>query len=448
MNYKDFDNNIVIWKELFDVDDRTIEVLRADVLKMDYYKYNPFTALVCKPMFIKLISIVERWFSPKLSKKFYLDDEDFIILATCDYNRVKALPLIANSFKYKVFFLPTLTRPMQVRHLYNYYKRAEMKVYFGTLSNDIIKEYSDFLRKNKNLFLKIKCEDTNSEGLLLYLMKRFAIYSIYAKHVFKLASNEKLWIFEQDKHYNIPVINEFRKKGVMTVEMQHGTFLNPITDDRLPLYVDKMICCSEREQSLYHDGGVDIKDIYITGAPLQVLNSEKFTDGPIKYDLLVLLTDTVPKSLERQIVCLEYINEHYKDKKILLRFRPKSAKKDKNNLAEYIKGHFISTGTSLREDLSSSEKVITFSEDAVFELIQTNKRFVVFVNKSDLYGGYLDGLCHSIDEIDECLPRLFSNDTLTDISKYISAFGETDIEIIKQRFEKVISELKIQKDLF
>lgn len=24
-------------------------------------------------------------------------------------------------------------------------------------------------------------------------------------------------------------------------------FFNPITDDRLPLYVNKMICCSERE---------------------------------------------------------------------------------------------------------------------------------------------------------------------------------------------------------
>lgn len=38
MNKKDFDNNIVIWKKLFDVDDTTIEVLRADILKMDYYK--------------------------------------------------------------------------------------------------------------------------------------------------------------------------------------------------------------------------------------------------------------------------------------------------------------------------------------------------------------------------------------------------------------------------
>lgn len=224
MNKKDFDNNIVIWKKLFDVDDETIEVLRADILKMDYYKYNRLTVLAGKPWFIKFISIIERLLSPKLSKGFNLDDEDFIIIATCDFNRVKTLPLIANNFKYKVFFLPTLTRPKQVRNLYNYYKNAEMDVYFGTFSNDVIKEYSNFLRRNKALFSKIKCEDKDSERLLLYFMKRFAIYSIYTKDIFKHASNEKLWIFEQDKHYYIPVINEFRKKGVMTIEMQHGTF--------------------------------------------------------------------------------------------------------------------------------------------------------------------------------------------------------------------------------
>lgn len=104
MNKKDFDDNIVIWKKLFDVDDTTIEVLRADILKMDYYKYNRLTVLAGKPWFIKFISIIERLLSPKLSKKFNLDDEDFIIIATCDFNRVKTLPLIANNFKYKVFF--------------------------------------------------------------------------------------------------------------------------------------------------------------------------------------------------------------------------------------------------------------------------------------------------------------------------------------------------------
>lgn len=115
-------------------------------------------------------------------------------------------------------------------------------------------------------------------------------------------------------------------------------FFNPITDDRLPLYVNKMICCSEREKSLYRDGGVDIKDIYVTGAPLQTLHAKQFTDGPIKYDLLVLLSDTIPRCIERQIVCLKYINEHYRDKKTLLRFRPKSAAKDKKILLNILKG--------------------------------------------------------------------------------------------------------------
>lgn len=448
MTKKDFDNNIVIWKELFGIDDKTIDVIRAELLK-EGYKYNRLTVLACNPWFIRILSIVERFLSPKLSNDYRLDDEDFIMIACFDgFNRVKTLPLIAGKFKYKVYFLPTLTRPKQVRDFYNYYKNAEIDVFFGTFPNNVIKEYANFLKRNKILFSNIKCDEKDSEKILRYFMKRFAIYSIYAKEIFKQVSNEKLWIFEQDKHYFTPVINEFRKRGVMTVELQHGTFFNPMTDDRLPLYVDKMICCSEREKCLYRDGGADIKDIYVTGAPLQTLHARKYADGPIKYDLLVLLTVATPSRIERQVVTLKYINGHYKDKRILLRFRPKSAIQDKKILAEYVKGHIISTGTSLIEDLCASDKVITFSEDAIFEIIQAKKPFIAIFNKSDLYGGYLDGLCYTTDEIEECLDTLFSKDFTVDLDKYIRAFGETDLNVVKERFENVLYELKELKNGF
>lgn len=452
MNKIDFDNNIDIWKYLFDIDDKTIDVIRADstkTIKAVDYKYNRLVVLAGKPWFIKFISIVERLLSPKLSKNYKIDDEDFIMIASYDgYNRVKTLPLIAGKFKYKVFFLPTITRPKHVRDFYNYYKNAEMDVCFGTFPKHVIKEYSVFLKRNKKAFSEIKCEDKESEKIIRYLMKRFAIYDIYAKDIFKHISNEKLWIFEQDKFYFIPVINEFRKKGVMTVELQHGTFFNPMIDFRLPLYVDKMICCSEREKCLYRDGGVDVKDIYVTGAPLQTLHEKEDADGPSKYDLLVLLTEAIPSLIEKQIVTLTYINEHYKDKRILIRFRPKSALRDKKILAEYVKGYNISTGTSLMEDLCSAERVVTLSEDSIFSIIQAKKPFMAFVNKSDLYGGYLDGLCHTTDEVEECMTELFSKDYSTDIDKYIYAFGETDINVVKNRFEKVLYELKDLKDSF
>lgn len=449
MNKKDFDDNIVIWKDLFGLDDKTIDVLRAESVKFVDYKYNRLAVLAGEPWFIRLISVVERLLSPKLSKNYRLDDEDFIMIASYDgFNRVKTLPLIASGFKYKVFFLPTLTRPKHVRDFYNHYKNAGMDVYFGTFPTSVIKEYGNFLKRKRGLLSRVKCENKESEKVLRYLMKRFAIYGIYAKALFKNATNEKLWVFEQDKHYFIPVINEFRKKGVMTVELQHGTFFNPETDDRLPLYVDKMICCSEREKSLYRDGGVADKDIYVTGAPLQTLHAQKYADGPVKYDLLVLLTDATPTHIGRQIVSLNYINEHYKDKRILLRFRPKSAERDKRNLAEYVNGHSISAGTSLMEDLCASEKVVTFSEDSIFEIIQAKKPFMAFVNKSDLYGGYLDGLCHTTDEIEECLTELFRKDYATDIDKYVYAFGDTDIDVVKNRFERVLYDLKEQSKTF
>lgn len=111
----------------------------------------------------------------------------------------------------------------------------------------------------------------------------------------------------------------------------------------------------EREKSLYRDGGVDIKDIYVW-CSITTLHAKQFTDGPIKYDLLVLLSDTIPRCIEKVNRCLKYINEHYRDKKTLLRFRPKSAAKD-TKILEYIKGYRVSSGTSFCEDLCSAEKL-------------------------------------------------------------------------------------------
>ena len=98
------------------------------------------------------------------------------------------------------------------------------------------------------------------------------------------------------------------------------------------------------------------------------------------------------------------------------------------------------------EDLCSAKKVVTFSEDTIYEIIRAKKPFAAIVNKDDLYGGYLDGICCTTDEIEECFNQLFSNDNRGDINKYLYAFGETDPDLIKEKFEKVILDLITQND--
>ena len=44
--------------------------------------------------------------------------------------------------------------------------------------------------------------------------------------------------------------------------------------------------------------------------------------------------------------------------------------------------------------------------------------------------------------------RLFSKDFKVDFDKYIQAFGDTDIDVVKKRFENVLYELKELKNGF
>lgn len=448
MTNKDFDNNIVVWKKLFDIDDKTVDALKADLLTRVDFKYNKLTALAGKPWFIRLMSLAERILTLGMSGKLNVTNEDFIMVACSDsFNRVKTLPLIAQFFKYKVLFLPTLTRPMSVRSFYKYYKdHRNMKVFFGTFPNRVICDYGKFLKKNKELFNDIKCDDEDSAKILLYVMKRFALYSIYTKDIIKSTRKDALWLFEHDKFYFIPVINEFRKSHIMTTQMLHGTFFNPHTARYIPIYTDKMICSSEREKRIFEEFGEEGKNIYVTGAPLQTLKEKNSVDVPVQYDILLLMTATLSHLIEKQKTALAFINEHYGDKKILARFRPASAEIDKKNLSVYIKDYTISDGTTLMEDLCSAKKVITFSEDTIYEIIRARKPFAAIVNKDDLYGGYLDGICCTTDKMEDCFTELLSNDDLWDLDKYRYAFGETDPDLIKTQFEKVILDLKAQND--
>ena len=450
MTEKDFDSNIKVWQKLYGVDDKTIKALRSDLLTRVDFKYNRLTALAGKPWFIRLISLAERIMASGMSGQFKAQEEDFIMVACSDsFNRVKTLPLIARHFRYSVLFLPTLTRPFSMRQFYTYYKENRiMRVFFGTFSNRNINEYSKFIKKNKEVFNEIKCDDEDSANILRYVMKRFALYSIYARELVAKTGKYKLWLFEHDKFYFIPVINEFRRQHVMTTQMLHGSFFNPLNARYLPIYTDKMICSSEREKKIFEEFGEDRASIYVTGAPLQTLKEKKTVEVPIRYDLLLLMTATMSHLIEKQKKALAYINDHYGQKEILIRFRPASAKIDKINLSEFIASYTISEGTSLLEDLCSAKHIVTFSEDTIFEILRAEKPFVAIVNQSDLYGGYLDGICCTTDDMGDSLKELFAEEKTVETDKYKMAFGETDPQIIKAKFERVIYDLKAQNEKF
>ena len=230
--------------------------------------------------------------------------------------------------------------------------------------------------------------------------------------------------------------------GVMTTQLQHGTFFNPGDTTYFPLYSDKIICCSDREKGLYKETGVEDCDIYIVGAPLQTIGPKNKPNVEEKYDLTVVLTDTAPKELNLQKKVLTYIKENLENKKVLLRFRPRSAATDKVKLEGYTEGFTISEGTTLSEDLCSAGKIITFSLDSIYEIIRNDKIFVTFVDSSDMVGHSLDGICHTIGDMDICIRQLFNSTVDSERERYVSVFGETDLDKIRKKFAEVVNELK------
>lgn len=442
MKKEDFDRNAEIWRNLFDIDDKTINALYADIVKRGL-PFNKKLGMTIQPWFVSLVSIYERYFAHGCNKPYNNDGDDFVFVTCLDpIHRVKTLPLVAKDFKYTKFFLPSTTRPTVVKHYYNYYKKkGNEKFVLGVFSNEDIRKYRFFLHENKTILKSIKCDNEEDTSALRYYIMRYALYDIYAKRVFAGTASNSLWLFEHDKFFFIPVINEFRKKNVLTVQMQHGTFFNPHTDAYIPLYTDKIFCCSEREKSLYKEGGVDGKDIYVTGAPLQTIGSSKL-DVEKKYDVVVLLTETDTSALSLQQKALKYLGDNYAEKKILLRFRPRSKERDKLKLAGYTFGFDISESTSLMEDICSAHKVLSFSEDATFEVIRAGRQFVCLVEPSRLYGHYLDGVCYTVDQLEVCIKKLTEEDTYDIKEKYLFIYGETEIEAIRQNFKNAILEIK------
>ena len=440
------DYNIDIFKRLFQFDEKTLECIKEDLQKRESLRsqYNKLSRLSLSPWYIRIVSIVEQLMAWTMSRRFNTEGDDFVFVTCIDpVHRVKTLPLISNGLKYTKFFLPTVTRPIMVRSYYKYYKKnIGEKVYIGTFSQKDVSNYVKFVKKHACLINDVVCNSNDEKNILVDYIKRTILYHVYAKRVFANVDNRNLWLFEHDKFFFIPVINQFRNKDVMTTQLQHGTFFNPQRTSYFPLYSDKIICCSEREKSMYKSAGIKEKDIFVVGAPLQTINPKRSYTTKEKYDMLVVLTNTRPQELEIQKKVLAYLKDKCKSKSILLRFRPRSMAMDKKNLSGYTDGFIVSSGSSLQEDLCSARKVITFSLDSIYEILSNKKSFILFADSTNILDDSLDGIGYTIGDIDKGIHDLFNLENSRDQEKYVHVFGETDIHKMSANFDRAINALK------
>ena len=135
---------------------------------------------------------------------------------------------------------------------------------------------------------------------------------------------------------------------------------------------------------------------------------------------------------------LTYIKQNYTS--VLVRMRPRSRKEDEVCLAKELAGMKLSTlGTSIEDDISCCDKVVSFSEDANLELVKMNKPFIVV---------WARGACDSKekgkfiteDNYIEEIKKLMTQDFYSTFTKeqYKDFLGETDVKVLQKRFVQYI----------
>lgn len=378
---------------------------------------------------------------------------DFILFSCTDkIFRTRNLNMLAGDLNYSIYYIPNF----HVRSLikYNKYFKDKNKndVCYGIFS---FKDYLQFLiryLKNYSFFKNLMRKKLNENGK--FIQKQFINYLLYdtfIKNHFKNFNNNSIkLLFEHQKFYFLPVVNYFKIRNFRTIHFQHGAMFH-ISSDYIPLFADETTCCSKREQNLYLKSGVLKHNIHILGAPLQTINkNQTFFSNRNKssqFEVIILLSMITKSNIFHYIQMLKALNKSYSNTKILLRFRPRSKEKDVSQLKSYLKNFKISFGKTLAEDLSRSNKVITFSEDTIFEILKSGNQFI-FINSSNTLDPAVAYKAVSINNnFTEVLNSFINNDLL--VEKYIFSkkeqtdlIGEIDNSILKSYFKRIISKHK------
>ena len=217
--------------------------------------------------------------------------------------------------------------------------------------------------------------------------------------------------------------------------LQHGLFFKP-TDDFFPLHCDSVLCCSEREKRIYVQEGVSPNRVRVLGIPLQTIGSNENNDsdslGP-QYELLILLTYVDSNNSKLLGDVLDFVRNNYNN--VLLRFRPRSKDNDIKLLQDHLEGFIISEGFDISYDISRSKRCITFSADAIVEVVKMKKPFVYIWLKE--YLEFIQDIqCATMDNYKEHIQSLLEKDNYTSKMQSFATdmIGEQDVNILRERF--------------
>lgn len=225
---------------------------------------------------------------------------------------------------------------------------------------------------------------THDDAIIILLKTIYASIH-YRSFVSHLNLSRHVWLFEYHSSMEMlalqSAIKELRPNDI-TVHMQHGLMLEPKVIAYHHPITDYDIVCGEREVHLLSTLNKYHSIILGIGCPLQSIGYNSISrNDHIEYDLLILLTATSSMSaLNSQIHVLRVLTTQ-NNLKILLRYRPASLVEDQIALKSYVNGMSVSNGSSIDEDVSKANAIISFSADALYHCFRYGKKTVLVVDE-------------------------------------------------------------------
>lgn len=435
MNSSLFISNKEIIKEILGIDDSAITAL-----DVEFDRYFSMPLLMKHPFFFHgLLSVLTNCLFPLygIVRNVASKDEDFFFVSCSDtVFRTQNIDMITGGLSFCIIHQPNF-HVIEAIQYHKYFKSKGIMAYFPTISfKNIIYAWRKLIEiKHKCIFTQNDMEKQR----FLSVLSVFLIYDNVVKDYMRnLAHCNGKWILEHQIHFFVPVITNLRSMGKKSTMLQHGLFFKPTTDF-FPLHCDYVLCCSEREKEIYITEGVTSDRINVLGIPLQTLcrKGKSENNDTQQYQLLILLTLIDKRNAPQISEILDYIRKNYKN--VLIRFRPRSKDRDMKFLQGHLEGFDISDGETITQDIAKSNKMITFSADAIVEVVNHNKPFIYIWLKEKLsFVKELD--CTTIDNYQERIKFLMESDNYTNKMQQMATFlvGEQDPQIISERFNSYI----------
>lgn len=351
-----------------------------------YYKYSSFLIKSLLYFIVTIISVIrEQKYVRSVKRKEQTLNK--IVYVAGAYKIVKSNKLKDVIPEASIYYYPISNLTYLDNHIHTFNEKNIALTVDTFKIRHILKTLMIYTANYKKLLAFAKDIDaiyeTNHRDVIVILLKTIYFVQHYNDFTERLKEDKHIWLLEF--HSGMEMLSlqnalKINRPSDVTIHMQHGTML----ENQYPEYhhpvTDYDVVCGEREVRILSELNRYQSKLVGIGCPLQSLGYIKEASPDlIKYDLLILLTATnTAVALKNQKRVLNLLKEQA-DLSVLLRFRPASKKEDSKNLADYINGMSVSNGTTLEEDVASSNVVISFSADALYSCFRQGRKIVLIV---------------------------------------------------------------------